>query len=49
MPTRASWSAFGDHGDDNAFDPNGPAGMAFTFETTPAGSRNDRRHAVSKP
>jgi uncharacterized protein YndB with AHSA1/START domain len=26
-------------GDDNAFDPNGPAGMTFTFETTKTGSR----------
>ncbi len=26
-------------GDDNAFDPNGPASMTFTFETTKAGSR----------
>ena len=26
-------------GDDNALDPNGPASMTFTFETTPAGSR----------
>ena len=26
-------------GDDNAFDPNGPASMTFTFETTPTGSR----------
>ena len=26
-------------GDDNAFDPNGPATMIFTFETTRAGSR----------
>ncbi len=26
-------------GDDNAFDPNGPASMKFTFETTPTGSR----------
>ena len=26
-------------GEDNADDPNGPAGMTFTFETTPTGSR----------
>ncbi len=26
-------------GEDNADDPNGPASMTFTFETTPAGSR----------
>jgi len=26
-------------GEDNAYDPNGPAGMRFTFETTPTGSR----------
>lgn len=26
-------------GDDNADDPNGPAGMTFTFATTPTGSR----------
>lgn len=26
-------------GDDNADDPNGPAGMTFTFETTATGSR----------
>lgn len=26
-------------GDDNADDPNGPASMRFTFETTPTGSR----------
>ena len=25
--------------EDNADDPNGPAGMTFTFETTPTGSR----------
>ena len=26
-------------GDDNADDPNGPASMTFTFDTTPTGSR----------
>jgi uncharacterized protein YndB with AHSA1/START domain len=26
-------------GEDNTDDPNGPAGMTFTFETTPTGSR----------
>jgi uncharacterized protein YndB with AHSA1/START domain len=26
-------------GEDNADDPNGPAGMTFTFETTPSGAR----------
>jgi uncharacterized protein YndB with AHSA1/START domain len=28
-----------DDGEDNADDPNGPASMTFTFETTPTGSR----------
>ena len=28
-----------DDGEDNADDPNGPASMKFTFETTPTGSR----------
>jgi uncharacterized protein YndB with AHSA1/START domain len=28
-----------DDGEDNADDPNGPASMKFTFETTPKGSR----------
>ena len=33
-------SSFEAHdGDDNAFDPSGPAGMTFTFEPTPKGSR----------
>ena len=33
-------SSFEAHdGEDNADDPNGPAGMTFTFEATPTGSR----------